>query len=81
MDKEHFKIINDNVDDKLIRAYARGGIDLDLSQIVTELNSLEEQRRRKNEEIEKLHWEHNQLYDIVDGIVAYIKLKSKGWVE
>ena len=87
MDKKHFEIIDGVIDgdviyikNEIVLANARGGVKFDFERVVEELNSLENERKRKNKEIVELKWKNENLCDVIYGVIAYIKLKSKEWL-
>ena len=63
------------VDEELVIANCRGGTKLNLERIVKELNSLEDERKRKNAEIAKLRKREERYQGIISGLMDYLELK------
>ena len=62
----------------VVIAHCRGGKRLDFDHVIQELNYLESRRKTLNQDCEKIKQENILLYDILDGVKAYIKLKEAG---
>lgn len=80
-DKPYFELINNTDGFNGITAHCRGGKVLNsLDDVVNELNSLEKRRVDLNRDKQQLRAERRLLYDVVDGVRAYIRLREKEWL-
>ena len=60
---------------ELVIANCRGGTKLNFEQIVKELNSLEDERKRKNAEIAKLRKREERYQGVISGLMDFLELK------
>lgn len=77
---EHFEIDYDASDpEEMIIAHCRGDVKMSIQRAVKELNHLEDRRKQLMQDKLELQQECSSLWEVVDGVRAYFKLKEKDY--